>query len=80
MSEEEIERNEGQELLNAAWFTAVEELGRTIENNEDPRVRVEAADTLLRYFISLGQSINEPFIPTRQFGFEREDEDDEDDK
>ena len=55
--------NKGRELLDEAWFATIERLVIILQYESDPRVNLEAADILLRYFISLGQSINQPYIP-----------------
>lgn len=55
--------SEGQALLDVAWFAAIDELVYVLYNGEDQSARQQAAEALLKYMISLGQSINLPHIP-----------------
>ena len=63
MDDEQDQPSDGEALLNRAWFEAIDELRGIIGLSDDVKARIEAADVLLRYFVSLGQSINDPFIP-----------------
>lgn len=72
MTDDSIEK--GKELLDEVWFDTIDKLQIILQYESDPRVNLEAADILLRYFISLGQSINQPYIPDSDP--RKEDEDD----
>jgi hypothetical protein len=65
MDEGTDQENEGKALLDQTWFLVVQELTEITLFNDNAERRIEAADALLRYFISLGQSINEPYIPAK---------------
>lgn len=69
----------GDDLLAHVWFCTIEELHDTMHSSENPQARNEAADILLRYFASLAQSINEPFIPKQRPDISLDHEGDEDD-
>lgn len=57
------ERSEGEQFLDEVWWSTIAELQEIIQLAENTGDRVKAADVLLRYYVSLGQSINEPYIP-----------------
>lgn len=71
--------SKGQELLDKTWFDVIEELRYLASVPDDHRVRIEAARTLLDYFKSFGQSLNQPWIPAERPGEEDPDEEDYDD-
>lgn len=70
----EIE-SEGHVLLSTVWFDTIIELREMVILSEDSKVRLAAADILMRYFVSLGQSINAPFVPTERPEIEDDDDD-----
>jgi hypothetical protein len=70
--------NDGQKLIAHVWFCTIHELHDIVGMSENPDVRVAAADTLLRYFTSMAQSINSPYIPESDPGNSNEDGDDGD--
>jgi hypothetical protein len=70
------ELSDGGRLIAHVWFCTIRELHEIIMRSENPDVRVSAADTLLRYFTSMAQSINSPYIPEVDPGNEDEDDDD----
>lgn len=76
MADEETERSDGYDLLDRAWFETIEDLAYIISTQDDPQVRIKAADVLLRYFVAMGQSINAPFVPANRPDLDDEDDDD----
>lgn len=62
----------GQRYLEKVWWDTIEELHELVVMGEANN-RINAADTLLRYFAALNLGINAPFIPE-----ERSDSDDDD--
>jgi hypothetical protein len=56
-------RTKGEKLLDRTWFDALEALREVIIFGEKTEDRIAASEVVLKYFISLGQSINEPRIP-----------------
>lgn len=52
-----------EEELAQAWFFAIEELASTALTGEHTSDRIKASEVILQYCISLGQSINEPYMP-----------------
>lgn len=75
MGDSESETHEGYDLLGRAWFDAIYELRATILASEDARLRVDAAEVLLKYTISMGQSINIPWVPEKNPSEVEDDED-----
>jgi hypothetical protein len=76
MADEETGRTDGHDLLDQVWFETIEDLQYIVGTQDDPQVRIKAADVLLRYFVSLGQSINAPYIPDARPNTDDEDDDD----
>lgn len=71
---EQAEYTQGNALLGYAWFAALQELVDIVTMAESAADRIAAGDVILRYFVSLGQSINDPYIPADD---DEEDDDDE---
>lgn len=53
----------GKELLDKIWFDTMDSLLEILVFESNPSARVEAGDVLVKYFIALGQSVNEPYLP-----------------
>jgi hypothetical protein len=77
----EDERDEGtltgEEVLEAAWWEAIDELRAVIAVSDNTADRITACDVLLSYTARMNQGLNAPFIPKERPELE-EDEDDGD--
>jgi hypothetical protein len=77
MADEEAAKGEGYDLLDKVWFDTIDALQEIVVMSDDISKRIEAADVLLRYFVSMGQSINAPYVPEERYIID-DDEDDDD--
>jgi hypothetical protein len=75
MGEEDTERTDAQRTLEVAWYAVVMELTDIVMDSESTESKIAAGDVLLKYFIAMGQSINEPFLPKGEFTPEEDDDD-----
>lgn len=71
----ETPKTQAQVELEGAWFDAIESLRASTQFGGD-KERILASGKILDYCIAMGQSINEPFLPT---GERPPDEDSDDD-
>lgn len=53
----------GQAFLEELWWTTMDELNDIVSMSETVSHRIEAADTILRYFVSMNTGLHEPFVP-----------------
>jgi hypothetical protein len=74
MADEEATKREGYDLLDKVWFDTIDALREVIVMSDDATKRIEAADTLLRYFVAMGQSINAPYVPEERYNIEDEED------
>jgi hypothetical protein len=79
MAEEERDEGtlSGHEVLEAAWWEAVDELRFVIADSESVADRINACDVLLSYTARMNQGLNAPFVPESRPERD-EDEDDSD--
>lgn len=70
----------GNELLEEVWFQTIEELRQIALYSDDMKAKSQALQTLVQYFLGMGQSINSPFIPELLPQSLRSDDDEEDDE
>lgn len=61
-------KSKGEKTLTRVWFESIETLEEILLMSDNPKEQIRAAEVLLQYYISLGQSINEPFIPKKRRG------------
>lgn len=66
----------GQAFLEDLWWTTMDELYDIVSMSENVSHRIEAADTILRYFVSMNTGIHEPFVPKQRPHVEDDDDDD----
>jgi len=71
------DKTDAEKELDLSWFVAMEELRTTALMGENTDDRVEAAKAIISYCIALGQSINQPYMPTDRPKVEDDDDDDE---
>lgn len=70
--------NAGWDLIDEAWFQALEELRDISLTSDNTGHRIEASRAILEYVTNLGTSINPPHIPEEKpDGSNEEDEEDE---